>query len=159
MTIDMHPVSEADRDRLWAILEPVFRAGDTYAVDPGISREGALGYWCGAGHETWLASDGAGSYYLRANQGGNGDHICNAAFAVAGAARGRGVARAMLDHALGRARARGFRAMQFNFVVATNVRAVALWRENGFDIVGRLPQAFRHPEEGLVDALVMHRPL
>ncbi len=155
----MRPVSEADHDRVWTILEPIFRAGDTYAVDPAVSRADALAYWCAPGHETWLAAGGAGSYYLRANAGGNGDHVCNAAFATAREAQGRGIARGMLDHALGRARARGFRAMQFNFVVSTNTRAIALWTDYGFDIAGRLPQAFRHPAEGFVDALVMHRVL
>ncbi len=149
----------ADHEVLWAMLEPIFRAGDTYAVDPAISREDALGFWCAEGHETWLTVDRAGSYFLRANKSGNGDHVCNAAFATAREDRGRGTARAMLEHALWRARVRGFRAMQFNFVVASNVRAISIWRDYGFDIVGRLPQAFRHPGEGLVDALVMHRLL
>ncbi len=153
----MRKAEAADHDAIWAILEPVFRAGDSYAVDPGLSRDAALGYWCGPGHEVWVTGDGAGSYYLRANQGGHGDHVCNAAFATLAAARGQGTARRMLEHALDRARERGFRAMQFNFVVATNARAIAIWRDYGFDIAGRLPQAFRHPEEGFVDALVMHR--
>ncbi|PZX15023.1 acetyltransferase (GNAT) family protein [Palleronia aestuarii] len=146
-----------DDARLWAILGPIFRAGDTYAIDPGIAEDDALAYWCGPAHETWLTEDGTGSYYLRANQGGNGDHVCNAGFATSQAARGRGTARGMLEHALDRGRDRGFRAMQFNFVVSRNVRALAIWSDYGFDIVGRVPQAFRHPEEGFVDALVLHR--
>src|SRR5947209_1497204 len=52
------------------------------------------------------------------------------------------------------------RAMQFNFVVSTNERAVRLWQSFGFEIVGRLPEAFEHPSLGWVDALVMfHRDL
>lgn len=151
--------SDGDDDALWAILEPAFRAGDSYAVAPDIGRAAALGYWCEPGHEVWIAGAELGSYYLRANQGGNGDHVCNAGFVTAAAARGRGVARAMLGHALVRARERGFTAMQFNFVVATNTRAIAIWQDYGFDIVGRVPQAFRHPVHGPTDALVMHRHL
>ncbi|MGB8181510.1 MAG: GNAT family N-acetyltransferase, partial [Stellaceae bacterium] len=71
----------------------------------------------------------------------------------------RGVARAMCVHSLDAARARGFCAMQFNFVVATNERAIELWERCGFAMVGRLPNAFRHPRLGLVDALVMYRAL
>ncbi|MDK3071480.1 GNAT family N-acetyltransferase [Sedimentitalea sp. JM2-8] len=144
------------------MLRPVFRAGDTYAIDPDIGREDALAYWCGADHGTFLAGeDGTplGSYYLKTNQPGGGAHVCNCGFVTAPAARGKGVARAMLDHALTTARAAGFRAMQFNFVVATNTRAIDTWTRAGFATVGRLPGAFRHPQKGYVDALVMYRRL
>jgi ribosomal protein S18 acetylase RimI-like enzyme len=95
--------------------------------------------------------------YLKRNQGGGGAHVCNCGFVTAGQAQGRGLARAMLEDALTRAPAAGFRAMQFNCVVATNTRAIALWQRHGFETVGRLPQAFAHPTEGLIDALVMYR--
>ena len=75
------------------------------------------------------------------------------------AAAGRGVARGMCEHSLEHARARGYRAMQFNFVVSTNERAVRLWQSLGFEIVGRLPLAFRHPTRGYVDAFVMYKLL
>jgi ribosomal protein S18 acetylase RimI-like enzyme len=74
-------------------------------------------------------------------------------------ATGRGVARAMCAHSLEHARAAGYRAMQFNIVVSTNERAVRLWQAMGFEIVGRLPEAFDHPRLGYVDALVMYRRL
>ena len=144
------------------MLEPVFRAGDTYAVDPGISRDDALAFWTGGVHQAWIAEAGdapLGTYYIQPNQGGGGDHVCNCGFVTADAARGRGVARAMLEHSLTTAKESGYAAMQFNFVVASNTRAVATWEAYGFDIVGRLPEAFRHPSEGLVDALVMFRTL
>jgi ribosomal protein S18 acetylase RimI-like enzyme len=80
-------------------------------------------------------------------------------YITAEAARGRGVARAMLRHSLETAREMGFRAMQYNFVVATNQRAIETWTSAGFVTVGRLPRAFRHPVEGYVDALVMWRDL
>jgi len=144
------------------MLEPVFRAGDTYAVDPAIKREDALEYWCGGTHRAYVYETGGtmlGSYYICPNQQGGGAHVCNAGFVTAAAAQGRGVARAMLAHALDMARAKGYRAMQFNFVVATNARAIDLWRAYDFEIVGRLPGAFRHPTRGYVDALVMFRTL
>ena len=106
-------------------------------------------------------SDGRilGSYYRRANQPGGGAHVANAGYATAEAVRGRGVARAMALHSFDVARAAGFRAMQFNFVIVSNTVAVGLWQSLGFAIVGRLPAAFDHPRLGMVDALVMHRPL
>lgn len=151
-----------DADGLWEMLRPVFRAGDTYAVDPEISREEALGYWTGTSHGAFvIEEDGAvlGSYYLTRNQPGGGAHVCNCGFVTSPAARGRGLARAMLEDALERAKNAGFRAMQFNFVVSTNTRAITTWELYGFDIVGVLPLAFKHPKKGYVDALVMFKSL
>lgn len=152
----------ADAAALWSMLAPVFRAGDTYAVDPAIGRDDAVAFWTGAPHEAFLCIDeGAvrGSYYIQPNQGGGGGHVCNCGFVTGAGATGRGLARAMLADALTRARAAGYAAMQFNFVVETNTRAVKTWELAGFEIVGRLPGAFRHPEAGEVDALVMYRRL
>ena len=152
----------ADAPALWAILEPVIRAGETYTLDPDLTEAAAMAYWTGPDKACFVAEgDGrvVGTYYIRANQAGGGRHVCNCGYMVATAAAGRGVARAMCAHSLEEARARSFRAVQFNFVVSTNERAVALWRSMGFDTVGRLPRAFRHPVHGDVDALVMFRTL
>ncbi|MBJ3763265.1 GNAT family N-acetyltransferase [Maribius pontilimi] len=149
--------AEDHADALWAILEPMLRAGETYCLPRDMGRAAALAYWCDAAHEVWMAGDGLGTCYLRANQAGGGDHVCNAAFVTAPGGGGKGVARAMLEHALDRARERGFAAMQFNFVVASNTRALKIWADYGFDIVGRVPQAFRHPAHGMTDALILHR--
>ncbi len=160
--ITIRSAKRSDHDAIWAILEPVFRAGDTYAIDAGIGRADALAYWCGPDQETFVAeADGAvlGTYYMRPNQRGGGRHVCNCGYVTARAAQGRGIARAMLEHSLGAAPRAGFRAMQYNFVVSTNSRAVALWRAYGFRIVGVIAQGFRHPEQGYVDAYVMYRAL
>ena len=159
----VRPAVEGDDAALWAMLEPVFRAGETYAIDRAIPREAALAWWRGGTHEAFVMEDAAGavlgSYYICPNQQGGGAHVCNCGFVVARGAEGQGVARALLAHALESARARGFRAMQFNCVVSTNTRAVALWQAHGFEIVGRLPGAFNHPVTGCVDAFVMYRML
>ncbi|NHN88208.1 GNAT family N-acetyltransferase [Acetobacter sp. LMG 1627] len=159
--MSIRPVRAGDETALWHILEPTIRAGETYALDPRMTQEAALAYWLGADRETFVLEqdDGTilGSYYLRANQLGGGAHVCNAAFMTHSAARGKGIAGRMCEDAVIRAQQHGFRAMQFNFVVATNERAVRLWSRLGFATVGRIPQAFAHPTLGLVDALVMHR--
>jgi ribosomal protein S18 acetylase RimI-like enzyme len=161
----IRPATPTDEDAIWAILEPVFRAGETYPIARDISREAALAYWRTPGHAVFVAHDekdnGAilGTYYLRANQKGGGSHVANCGYMTAQGATGRGVARAMCAHSLDEARARGFTAMQFNFVVATNERAVRLWQACGFDIAGRLPGVFEHLRLGPVDALVMLRKL
>jgi len=152
-----------DADAIWAVLEPMIRAGETYALDRTMSRDAALAYWMGADKQTLVAIDAAGlvlgTYYCRANQAGGGAHVANCGYVVAAHAAGRGVARAMAQDSFARAGALGFTAMQFNFVVSSNAAAVALWQKLGFAVVGRLPGAFDHPTLGLVDALVMHRAL
>jgi GNAT superfamily N-acetyltransferase len=151
-----------DTSEIWSILEPVFHAGETYMIARDISKDNAIRYWCGPSHETFVAEEEGrivGTYFLRANQGGGGAHVANCGYITAPAAQGRGVARGMLSHSLARARERGFRGMQFNCVVSTNTRAVQTWQDNGFAIVGRLPEAFQHPTLGYVDALVMYREL
>src|SRR5471030_2937956 len=126
-TLPIRPAELSDDDAIWAILEPVFRAGETYPIPRDISRTDALAYWRTPGNSVFVAEDAAriaGTYYLRANQRGGGAHVANCGFMSAKGATGRGVARAMCEHSLTVARERGFTAMQFNFVVASNERAV-----------------------------------
>jgi len=158
----IRPATPGDGAAIWAIIGPTIRAGETLTLDRDMGEGEAVAYWLGADKETFLAeADGMilGTYYLRANQTGGGAHVANAGYATAARATGRGVARAMALHSLDHAKARGFRAMQFNFVVSSNARAVGLWQSLGFEIVGRLPGAFAHPVLGFVDALVMFRAL
>lgn len=158
----IRPAAAEDRPAIWAILEPIIRAGETYALPRDMTREAALDYWLGGNHAGFVAeAEGqvAGTYFLRANQKGGGDHVANAGFAVADAFGGRGIARAMGEDALARAKRQGFIAMQFNYVVSSNAPAVGLWSSLGFAAVGRLPGAFRHPVLGAVDVLVMYRTL
>lgn len=162
MTI--RPAQSADRPAIWSILEPVIRAGETYTLPRDLSESAALDYWFAPAHTVFVAEsddDGrvAGTYYIRANQLGGGSHVANCGYMTAGAATGRGIARTMCEHSLAYAKSKGFRAMQFNFVVSTNTRAVKLWESFGFSIAGRLPGAFAHPTQGFVDALVMYRAL
>jgi ribosomal protein S18 acetylase RimI-like enzyme len=161
--LTIRPATDTDDDAIWAILEPTFRAGETYPIPRDIHRADALAYWQTAGHTVFVAQENndagqvVGTYYLRANNRGGGAHVANCGYIVAAAAMGRGVARAMCEHSLGQARQRGFRAMQFNFVITSNERAVRLWQDCGFTVAGRLSAAFAHPRLGLVDALVMMR--
>ena len=156
----IHPATESDRDAIWAILEPMIRSGETYTLPRDMSKEQALEYWFAADKETFVwKENGAvlGTYFLKPNQQGGGAHVANCGYVTAADAQGRGIARQMCFHSLERAKERGFRAMQFNFVVSTNERAIKLWTSLGFEIVGRLPLAFEHPTQGFVDALVMYR--
>lgn len=148
--------------RLWPILEPVIRDGTSNALPRDMGEDTAAEYWFAPATRVFLAEAGGeilGTYHLRANQQGGGAHVANAGFMTAPHARGRGIARQMVAHALATASEFGFEAMQFNFVVSSNTRAVRLWRSFGFIIVGTLPDAFRLPEGRLVDVFVMYRRL
>ena len=158
----IRPVSPNDEEAIAAIVLPTIREGATYTLDPDMTETEALSYWLGPDKTTFVAEqdgDVVGTYYIRANQAGGGAHVCNCGYMTSAKATGRGVARQMCEHSLEHARSQGFRAMQFNFVVSTNERAVRLWQSLGFDIVGRLPSAFCHPKHGYVDAFVMHKRL
>jgi ribosomal protein S18 acetylase RimI-like enzyme len=158
----VRPAQPQDHDAIWRILEPVIRAGETYPLPRDMSQAEAMAYWTGPDRETFVAEEDGwllGTYYLRANQLGGGAHVANCGYITASDATGRGIGRQMCEHSLQHARDRGFRAMQFNFVVSTNERAIHLWQSIGFETVGRLPLAFNHPTHGFVDALVMFRTL
>jgi GNAT superfamily N-acetyltransferase len=145
---------------IWPVFHAVVAAGDTYAFDPGTPEEEARRIWTSPPARAFVALDGqqvAGTYMLRPAQPGLGNHVANAGYMVTPGARGRGVGRRLCEHSLDVARAAGFTAMQFNFVVSTNEGAVRLWQRCGFRIVGRVPGAFRHRTLGPVDILIMHR--
>jgi L-amino acid N-acyltransferase YncA len=151
-----------DSASILEIILPVIREGATYTLDSQMSAAEALAYWMASDKETFVAEEGGvvlGTYFMRQNQAGGGRHVCNCGYMTRSAATGRGVARRMCEHSLEHARSRGYRGMQFNFVVSTNERAVRLWQFLGFEIVGRLPSAFQHPVHGYVDALVMYQVL
>ena len=162
MAMRIRTAEESDGQVIWSIIGPTIRAGETYALARDMSEAEALACWMEPGREVFVAEEDGrvlGTYYMRANQAGGGDHVANCGYMTAVAATGRGVARRMCEHSLEHARARGYRAIQFNFVVSTNDRAIRLWQGLGFREVGRLPLAFRHPVHGYVDALVMFQAL
>jgi L-amino acid N-acyltransferase YncA len=159
--------SARDWPGIWEILEPVIRAGETFTWDRDTTEEEARGRWFKqAPGQTFVAvgrgaEDGAvlGTGELHANQGGGGSHVANAGYMVHADHAGRGLARALCAYSLDAARAAGFRAMQFNAVVESNVRAVAAWRAMGFEVLATVPDAFRHPRLGYVGLHVMYRKL
>ena len=156
----IRPATQQDGSAIWSIIGPVIQAGETYTLARDMTEAAGLAYWMGPEKETFVVEDDGlilGTYYMRPNQAGGGAHVANCGYMTSTAAAGRGLARAMCEHSMTHARARGYRAIQFNFVVSTNVRAVRLWENLGFSVVGRLPRAFEHPSEGFVDALVMYQ--
>jgi GNAT superfamily N-acetyltransferase len=158
----IRPATALDEGAIWEILELVIREGEHFAFRRDLASTELTGLWDGPGREVFVAEEGeeiVGTFYIRANQAGGGGHVANGGYATARDRRGKGVARAMCLYSLELARERGFRAMQFNFAVSSNERAVALWRSLGFDVVGTVPKAFERPDGSEVDVFVMHRSL
>ena len=163
MTLTIRAITDADWPAVWPILHATFAAGETYTYPRDSSEQDIRRTWTEVPRATYVACNEnqeiLGTYFLKPNQTGGGSHVCNCGYVVAAATQGKGVAAAMCEHSQVEAVRLGFRAMQFNFVVSTNERAVALWQRLGFAIVGRLPGAFLHPTLGYVDAFVMFKTL
>lgn len=155
--------STADADALWEILRPIIEAGETYAIPRTWAREDALSYWTGAGHTVYLAvnksNEVVGTFFIHPNQKGGGAHVCNCGYATASGVMGKGVGYEMCQYSLQIAKEQGFRAMQYNFVISSNTRAVALWQRCGFQIIGTIPEGFQSPSHGFVDVYVMYQKL
>ena len=161
--ITIEPIKPEEWSETFRMMKPVFAAGDTVTYAPDITEAEAFAAWIKAAEATFVAKDDrgniVGSYYLRANQPGLGSHVANAGYVVSPDARKRGIAAQLCEHSQEEAKRRGFRAMQFNIVVSTNEGAVRLWEKLGFQVVGRVPEAFQHKQLGYVDALVMWKKL
>lgn len=156
----LREATEADFEEIWPIFHEIVAAGETYAYPQNTSKEEAKRLWMQLPRKTYVAEEAGqilGTYFIRTNQAGPGSHVCNCGYMVSSKARGKGLATSMCEHSQRIAVELGYKAMQFNFVVASNEGAVRLWTKLGFDTVGRLPEAFNHPTLGYVDALVMYK--
>jgi len=150
----------SDFDKIWPIFHEIASAGETYAYSPDTSKAEALDIWISNPRKTFVVEENnniLGTYYIKTNQAGPGKHVCNCGYMVSSSARGRGLATSMCEHSQRTATEMGYEAMQFNFVASTNEGAIRLWNKLGFETVGNLPKAFKHPTQGYVDALVMYK--
>jgi ribosomal protein S18 acetylase RimI-like enzyme len=159
--IEIRKYTEADRERIWEIIKSVAAAGDSFTIAPDASREATLADWCSSEKHTFVAIDDeiVATFYIKANQTGPGAHVANGSYMVAPEARRKGIGRQIGEFSIREAKRLGFRAMQFNFVVKSNEKAVRLWQSLGFEIIGEIPEAFDHIENGLTNAYIMYRKL
>jgi GNAT superfamily N-acetyltransferase len=160
--ITIRKYREEDKERIWEIIKFVISTGDSYIYAPDSAREDLLADWCSAEKHTYVAvSENTilATFYIKPNQTGLGSHVANGSYMVAPEARGTGVGRKIGEFSIAEAKRLGFAAMQFNFVVKSNEKAVKLWQSLGFEIIGEIPEAFRHLENGLTNAYIMYRKL
>lgn len=154
--------TEADRPAVWQIIKAVIARGDTYVFDPETSEDEMMTYWFSPEKYVYVAEEDGivlGTYWLKANQPGLGDHVGNGAYMVSPDAKGRGIGKLMAEHSIEEARRLGFHSIQFNFVVKSNTVAVNLWKRVGFEVIGEIPDAIRHSKNGLTNAYIMYRKL
>jgi L-amino acid N-acyltransferase YncA len=160
--ITIKKYQEEDKEQIWKIIKFVISTGDSYTYSPDSTREEILADWCGSEKHTYVAVSEnkiVATFYIKPNQAGLGSHIANGSYMVAPEARGKGVGRKIGEFSIAEAKRLGYRAMQFNFVVKSNVKAVRLWQSLGFEIIGEIPEAFKHVENGLTNAYIMYRKL
>jgi RimJ/RimL family protein N-acetyltransferase len=160
--LEIRPYLPTDEPAIADLFLSIVAKGEEFAFPANFTREAAIQYWCRTARVTYVAlrnGEFVGSYYIRPNHGGNGDHVCNGGYMVAESARGQGIATDLGHHSIAQAKRLGYQAMVFNVVVAANEPAIHLWQKLGFRIVGEVPHAFRHPTKGFVSTYVMHRSL
>jgi ribosomal protein S18 acetylase RimI-like enzyme len=177
--LEIRKATEEDKPEIWQIIKNVIATGDTYVFAPDSSEEEMISYWCSPEKHTYVAvwseqparagildnessklnGHIVGTFFLKANQPGLGAHVGNAGYMVAPEAKGKRVGRRMAEYSIEEARRLGFRSMQFNFVVKSNEVAVKLWQDVGFEIIGEIPEAFDHAQNGLTNAYIMYRKL
>ena len=161
--MEIREATVSDWEQIWPFFRQIVRAAETYAYDPEMAEGDAREIWMvGPPGVTFVAVvDGSvvGTANAYANRDGPGSHVASGSFMVDPARAGRGIGRALGERVIEWARAEGFRSIQFNAVVETNVRATALWRSLGFELVGTVPEAFRLPDGSLTGLHVMYRPL
>ena len=158
--VKIRRAKDTDFEAIWDIFYQVVKKGDTFAFDPESNKADFKNLWMSSHVRTFVAELNGkvrGTYILRQNQPGLGGHVANAAYMVHPEACGQGIGSAMGSHSIKQAKKLGFSAIQFNFVVSTNLVAIQLWLKLGFKIVGAVPKAFNHQKLGLVDIYIMHR--
>ena len=160
--VEIRKAIDTDKSQVWPIIKSVIAGGDTYVNAPDSSEKEMLAYWFSSEKYVYVAENNGeilGTYWLKANQTGLGDHISNGAYMVSPHSKGKGIGKMMAMHSIEEAKRIGFYAIQFNFVVKSNTVAVSLWQSVGFEIIGEIPNAFRHSKLGLTNAYIMYRKL
>ena len=160
--IEIRKAESSDKPAIWQIIKTVIAGGDTYVFSPDATEDEMMAFWFTPDKHNYVAvEDGevVATFWLRANNPGLGKHVGNAAYMVAPAAAGKGIGKQIALWSLDEARRFGFSAMQFNFVVKSNLVAVKLWQSIGFEIIGEIPDAMQHARDGMTNAYIMYRKL
>lgn len=161
--IKISHLPKEDFHRIWHVFQAVLANGRTYALPDTMDLDEAATLWCTGERTAYIAEDEAGqvigTFYLRANMPGPGSHIANGGIMIAHEMRGKGYGMALAQEMIAKAKASGYRAIQFNNVVETNTASLAIWKQLGFSEIGCVPEAFQHKDKGLVDSFILYKKL
>jgi L-amino acid N-acyltransferase YncA len=160
--IKISEATEADFEKIWPIFQDIVKNGHTFVYSSDISFDEAKSIWFDTKFATYIAhinDEIVGAYVIRPGHRDLGSHIANAAYIIAYSQRGKGYGEDIARDSFVQAKKLGYKAMQFNYVIGTNKVAIALWKKLGFTIVGTVPKAYQHSEQGLVDIHIMHKYL
>ena len=160
--MSIRKAKDSDFEQIWPFFEAIVSKGDSYGFAADTNKQQAFELWMKTPQETFVyEADNQilGSYYLKPNFLGPGEHVCNCGYMVLESARGKGIATKLCIHSQELAFSLGFRGMQFNYVSSSNQTAIKLWEKLGFETIGLLPEAFKHPVFGFIDAHVMYKKL
>jgi len=159
---EIRKAADTDKPAVWRIIKAVIAGGDTYTFDPETPEQEMIAFWFSPEKHVYVAEENGeilGTYWLKANQPGLGDHVGNGGYMVSPDAKGKGIGKQMALHSIEEGRRIGYHAIQFNFVVKSNAPAVNLWKSVGFEVIGEIPDAIRHKQNGLTNAYIMYRRL
>lgn len=164
MLTAIRPAQTEDLEAVWQMWKTIMQQKVYYPYDETYIKEDIEKSWIHLSpkNHVYVAVQGTeivGAYIFRANQPGYGAHIANASYMVKTEKRGQGIGHQLCAHSVEMAKLVGFRGMQFNLVVSTNKGAVKTWLDNGFEIIGTVPEGFYHFEKGYVDAYIFYRKL
>ena len=161
-SITIQRAERTNNKSIWKIFKQILKRGDSLHFPSKTTFTEFNLIWFNKNSNAYVAiSDGqiVGSYVIVPNHTGRASHVANAIYMVDVNFRGKSIGKLLGKHSLTVAKELAYKAMQFNLVVSTNVPAVKLWKNLGFDIIGEVPKAFEHPVKGFVSAYIMHRNL
>lgn len=154
--------TEADIAAMLPIWNEVVEAGQAFPQEEALTLRSGRAFFSQQSHCGVARTEGGqilGLYILHPNNVGRCAHIANASYAVASAARGHGIGKALVRDSLAQARQLGFRIMQFNAVTVDNAAANNLYPQLGFTRIGCIPGGFRRPDGGFADINLYYQAL
>lgn len=151
-------VKEYSAENIGAAIEiwnEVVRAGDAFPQEEELTEFTGDEFFKAQSFTGLAVDEETGEvlalYILHPNNIGRCGHISNASYAVRKNLRGRHLGELIVKHCIAKARELGFRILQFNAVVATNIHARNLYRRLGFIELGTIPGGFRMPDGNFED--------
>lgn len=151
----------ADLPAMIEIWNEVVEAGEAFPQEECLTAETGAEFFAQQTYTGVAEENGCifGLYILHPNNVGRCGHICNASYAVAGDARGKHIGEQLVLDCLAQGKVHGFRVLQFNAVVESNIHARHLYERLGFEQLGTIKGGFRMKSGEYVNICPYYREL